>query len=194
MSALILASRSAARIDMLTKAGLTFTSRPADIDEKSIIDAFDGSDPSSLAHTLSFEKARALQEKETYIIGSDQLLIFKDQIISKAKTKEDALSRLRSFSGQTHTLISSVCVMKDGKECFSSTSSAELKMHMLEDDFLNSYASAAGDILTSCVGCYAIEQHGSWLFEEIKGDVFTIMGMPLLPLLQFLKQEGFSPQ
>lgn len=190
MSKLILASGSEARQTMMRNAGVVFDVVPADIDEEAVQDS--GNNPTSISMLLSMKKALAVSIKypEKYIIGSDQVLSMKNIIYSKAKSKKEARERLSAFSGSEHMLTSSVAVVKNSKLIFDYTDTAYLKMKTLSEEKIDTYIASAGDVLTQCVGCYAIEERGITLFEEIKGDYFTILGMPLLPLLNFLDMEG----
>ena len=190
----ILASGSKARGEMLRGAGFKFDVIPADIDEDAIKDIFSGNKFEDLAHNLSLEKAKAIsrENKDFYVVGSDQLLIFNNQVLSKAKNLDSAREKLKHLRGQEHRLTSAVSVVKNEKEIWSSVDCADLTMNDFSDDFLDQYLERAGDILTSCVGSYALESIGIQLFSKIKGDYFTILGMPLLPLSNFLQKEGFG--
>lgn len=190
MSKIILASQSKARKSMLHNAGIYFTAMPADLDENSFHEQ--ESDPIKLSLLLATEKALHVSQKraEHFIIGSDQVLEMNGKIYSKAQSKKEAIERLKEFSGKTHFLHSSVSIVKNSKIIFQRSDSAALTMKKLSDEKINHYADVVGDVLTSCVGCYAIEGLGINLFEDIKGDFFTIMGMPLLPLLNALEEEG----
>ncbi|MEM9468616.1 MAG: nucleoside triphosphate pyrophosphatase [Pseudomonadota bacterium] len=191
MSKLILASGSEARHSMLKNAGFDFDVIPSDVDEQKIKNNFKGKDNfSDLAQELAYQKAISAKHANSFVIGSDQLLIFNNEILSKAKTKEEARDKLLQLKNNTHILISSVVVVKDNEIVFSSTDHADLTMRDFRDEFLDQYLDKAGDILTKCVGSYALESYGLQLFSEIKGDYFTILGMPLLPLSNFLQDQG----
>lgn len=191
MSAIILASKSQGRKQMLEGAGLRFQCLPANIDERIIEQKLqqNESQNSDIALTLAKEKAIAvsLQQNESLIIGSDQILECEGEILHKASTKEEATQKLRHLSGKTHSLISSVCLAKAGEILWSAVDTAHLTMHDLDEETLHDYTNKAGDALTHCVGAYALESHGSWLFSKIEGNYFTILGMPLLPLLGELR-------
>jgi len=190
---LILASGSRSRQEMLGNAGYSFDIIPADIDEEFIIKN-SSEKIENISLKLAQQKAKFISQKKTenYIIGSDQVLIMNDKIYSKAKNYSEAVDRLKNFQGKTHFLHSAVSVYKNGEEMFSSHDTAELKMRTLNNTAIDDYCNKAGDVLTSCVGCYALESIGLRLFEEIKGDYFTILGMPLLPLCNFLDNQGFK--
>ncbi len=191
---LILASQSSARQTMLQNAGVDFNSIPAHLDEESILIKLEkeGASVTNIALHLAKEKALEVSKnnKDSYIIGSDQVLSMNEKIYSKAKTKEEAIERLKEFQGNDHYLTSGVCVVKNGEVLWNKTDAAALKMKVLDAQVIEKYSKKAGSVLTSCVGCYAIEGVGIQLFHDIRGDYFTILGMPLLPLLNFLGEEG----
>lgn len=196
MTKLILASQSKARQEILQNAGYYFEVKPALIDERSIEKNMteEGAEPKEIVKSLAMSKAMAISGRpdENLVIGSDQILVFNDRIISKAMTKDIAIERLKEFGGQTHSLISGVCVVQHGEPIFEDVQIATLKMRDFDDDFIHRYADKAGDILTSCVGCYALEKEGVQLFEKIEGDYFTILGMPMIALIGFLKEQGIG--
>lgn len=189
MSNIILASKSVARQAMMQQAGIKFKIVPANINEEEIQNK--GGAPEVISKILAEQKAVHIsnKNKDSYIIGSDQVLSMEDKIYSKAKNKVEAQARLIAFSGKEHTLTSTVAVAKDSKIIFSYTGQATLKMKPLNQEEIKNYIAVVGDVVTQCVGCYAIEGRGITLFEEIEGDYFTILGMPLLPLLNFLDAE-----
>lgn len=187
---LILASGSAARQKMLRDAGLSFEAIPADIDEGA-----EQSGPAERALNLAIAKARAVssQNPEVLVIGSDQTLTCEGRFFEKAQTPEAAMEKLRALRGKTHELVSAVSVVRDGAVIFEAQQKSDMIMRDFDDDFLARYCAAAGDALTQCVGAYALEAEGIWLFADIDGDYHTILGMPLLPLLGFLGTRGFGP-
>jgi septum formation protein len=191
---LILASKSKSRQDMLSNAGICFKSLPADLNEENIIEKLEKEGASSGNISLCLAKEKALyiskQNLQEYVIGSDQVLSMNEKIYSKAKNKQEAIERLMEFQGKEHFLTSAVCVAKGGEVLWHKTDAVALKMKSLNLQDIEKYSEIAGDTLTSCVGCYAIEGAGIRLFSEIRGDYFTILGMPLLPLLNYLDGEG----
>lgn len=194
MTKLILASGSKARQSMLRGAELDFDIVPADLDEAALIKRHEGS-PEDIAALLAREKALdvAKHDNASYTIGSDQILTLNGKIFSKAKDAHAAREKLKALRGKTHRLISAVAVARGDGILWQYTAHADLTMHDFDDAFLETYMVKAGDALTTCVGAYALEAEGAWLFEKIEGDYFTILGMPLLPLLDWLRQEGFGP-
>lgn len=183
----ILASGSKARQTMLSQAGLKFLAIPSTINE----DSYSASKAGDLALMLAQEKAYDVSRKnqDALVIGSDQTLEFEDQIFSKAKTLEEAVRRLGTMRGKTHTLHSAVSVVLNGEILWSCQDKAYLTMHNLDTAFLESYIAKEKDALLNCAGGYKIEGAGAWLFSNIDGNFFTIMGMPLLPLLSYLREE-----
>lgn len=190
----ILASGSKARTEMLKNAGFEFDVHPADLDEENIQKNMEGRPPLHIAQELARQKAVFISQKypDQLVIGSDQVLVFENKIFSKSNSPEEAKNKLLSFKGKTHHLISAISVCKNAKEIWNYSDEAFLFVKDFSDNFLNEYIEAAGDSLTSCVGGYALEGVGIQLFEKIEGNYFTILGMPLLPLLNFLSQQEES--
>ena len=192
LSPIVLASGSRARNDMLKNAGLTFEKIPADIDEDTIMRdmAAGNATPQEIAAKLADEKALhiASQNPEAYVIGSDQVLECDGQLFQKAKSIDEAREKLKTLRGKTHHLISSVSVAKSDQLLWGHTDTASLTMHNFDDQFLEEYLTLAECDIMNCVGAYAFEGVGSWLFEDIDANYFTILGMPLLPLLDFLRE------
>ncbi len=186
---IILASGSTARKAMLENVGLDFKIIPANIDEESIIKN-SSSDIKTITEYLAHAKALHISKKHSdhLVIGSDQTLEYQGNLLSKASNISDAKAKLKMLRGDVHTLYSSVCVALNGEIIFSATDNAELKMRDFDNEFLADYISKNPNALISCVGGYKIEGAGAWLFSSVKGDIFTIMGMPLLPLLGFLQK------
>ena len=175
---------------MLENCGLAFLTRPADLDERSIVDhmVHQGDGAEAIALRLAQEKALSIAQDnpQAWVIGSDQTLSFEGQILSKSDNADDARAKLDQLSGQEHFLCSAVCVARGDKIVWSEVDMARLRMRSLDDRALDQYCEQAGEALTRAVGGYELEAHGAWLFEEVSGDFFTILGMPLLPLLGFL--------
>lgn len=193
---LILASGSAGRRSMLEAAGLKFEVIPAEIDESKIQISLrkENFSPEAITARLAREKSLSVSvlNNDAYVIGSDQTLVLDGEIFTKAKTVSEAREKLKILRGKTHILNSAVCVTVAGEVVFENMQCAKLKMKDFDDEFLESYLVAAGDSVTKCVGAYAIEGVGAWLFDTIEGDNFTVVGMPMLPLLDFLQTQGFK--
>ena len=193
---LILASGSAARRSMLAAAGLTFEIIPATIDEAEIRDAMmvDNAcvEASDIAAALAAAKALSVARAHpgALVIGSDQVLALGSHYISKAGTLLEARDTLDRLRERTHELVSAVAVAQGDDVLWHSIDSAKLTMRRFSDEFLGNYMSRMGDRVLSSVGCYELEGLGVQLFERIEGDYFTILGMPLLPLLAELRQRG----
>ena len=189
---IILASGSSARQMMLANAGVDFQVNPADIDERQIQKQIEEQSASDIALCLAQEKAKAVstQHPHSIVIGSDQVLVKDDVIYNKALDKDEAFERLTAFQDQIHSLISSVAVAIDGDVVWDHTDQADLTMKKMNDGAIRAYIESADDVVTRCVGCYALESIGIRLFKDIKGNYFTILGMPLLPLLNYLEEGG----
>lgn len=187
---IVLASRSAARQAMLTRAGISFVSMPADLDEGALTAHLDatGAQPESIALSLARAKAEAIAAlcPGALVVGSDQLLTLDGEKLDKAADRAEARATLLRLSGRTHILTSAACVVRDGALRWSHVEQATMTMRELDGSDIDLYLDRAGPELTHCVGCYALEGQGAWLFDRVEGDFFTILGMPLLPLLGFL--------
>lgn len=193
MDRIILASASPARKKMLQEACIEFDAIPAHIDEPALMAQLleGGADAEHIAETLAQEKALAVSrlQGEALVIGSDQVLECDGRIFSKAKTREEAAEKLRSLSGKAHHLVSAACVVKNGAVLWHAARSAKMIMHDFDAAYVERYLDKAGHVATSCVGAYALEQIGVRLFEKIEGNYFTVLGMPLMPLLNYLRLE-----
>ncbi len=190
-SPLILASQSGARKMLLANAGLEFDSVTADIDERGIQAASKLSNPREIGLLLAREKAKAVSAHRpgSYVIGADQTLALGDRLFNKPAGRAQALAQLRDLAGQSHELNSAVAVAHDGKIIFEDVSVARMTMRQMSEAELSAYLDAAGDAVTTSVGAYQLEGLGIHLFERIEGDHFTILGLPLLPLLAFLRSQ-----
>lgn len=192
---IILASSSETRQRLLSAAGLTFTHAAARIDEVSIRASLeaDGAKPLDIADLLAEMKARKLAEKnfDALVIGCDQALDFKGKSWGKPETKEDALHQLSVLRGQTHHLLSAIVVYHQGEPVWRHVGKARLTMHDFSDDWLAGYVARNWDSIRHSAGCYLLEAEGVRLFSAVDGDYFTILGLPLLPLLGYLRTRGF---
>ncbi|MBR0689515.1 septum formation protein Maf [Bradyrhizobium manausense] len=190
-SPLILASQSSARKMLLANAGLEFQAMTADIDERGIQSASKLSNPREIGLLLAREKAKAVSAKRpgSYVIGADQTLALGDRLFNKPAGRAAALAQLRDLAGNTHELNSAVAVAHDGKIVFEDVSVARMTMRDMTEAELSAYLDAAGNAVITSVGAYQLEGLGIHLFERTEGDHFTILGLPLLPLLAFLRRE-----
>lgn len=190
---LILASTSSSRRTMLTAAGLAFDALAPGVDESEIKDAMPAAAGRALAEILAETKALQVSRRrpEPLVLGADQVLQADDgALFDKPASMEDARAHLRSLSGRTHMLISAAVVAQGGVPVWRAVSEARLTMRSLSDRFIDDYLAQEGEAVLGSVGCYRIEGRGAQLFERIEGDHFTIMGLPLLPFLQFLRLRG----
>ena len=189
---LVLASQSAVRRTLLVNAGRVVEAIPADIDERGIQQSSGLKDPGKIAEHLANEKARHISTRAEgrYVIGADQTLALGEKLFSKPANRAAAAEQIRMLSGDIHELHSAVSVMKDGVPLFSHVGVARMTMRALTGDQVTAYVDAVGDGVTKSVGAYQLEGIGVNLFDRIDGDHFTILGLPLLPLLGFLRSEN----
>ncbi|POF32907.1 Maf-like protein [Roseibium marinum] len=191
---LVLASGSGIRAELLKNAGLAIEVDPADIDERAVeaplLEA--GFPPEDLAAILAEAKANEVSGRRSgdLVIGADQILAFKGERRTKPEDMEAARRQLLAFSGKTHELLSAVVISRNGEAVWRHVSTARLTMRDLTPEFIGRYLAAAGDDVLSSVGAYQLEGIGVQLFEKIDGDYFTILGLPMLPLLNRLRALG----
>ncbi len=188
---LILASQSRARQTLLTNAGISFEAVPAEIDERAVQQASHLTAPGDIAKLLAREKSLAVSARMPgrFVVGADQTLALGSRLFSKPGGRAQASEQLRALAGGTHELHSAVAVARDGEILFDDVTSAHMTMRKLGEAEINAYLDQAGEAVTSSVGAYQLEGPGVHLFERIEGDHFTILGLPLLPLLTFLRSE-----
>lgn len=189
---LILASGSAARRAMLADAGVDFVVRTAEVDEDAIKTTHAHLDPVALATELACAKALAVSrlDPEAWVLGGDQTLAFDGGLISKAKSLAAARDRLSAMRGRTHHLHSGAALARNGSIVWSGVDSVAMRMRDFSDAFLDAYLAAEGEALLACVGSYRLEGMGSQLFEAVEGDFFTVLGLPLWPVLAELRRAG----
>jgi septum formation protein len=192
---LVLASKSKVRRTLLEAAGIPVEIDPADIDERSAEMPHAGALPEKIALLLAREKALAVARRRPgmLVLGADQTLALDNHRFSKPATISAAHEQLASLSGKMHALHSGVAVARDGKILFETVATAHLTMRALSNDALDAYLTAAGERVLQSVGAYQLEGLGVHLFEKIEGDHFTILGLPLLPLLAFFRRQGMLP-
>jgi septum formation protein len=191
-SRLVLASQSPVRRTMLENAGIAVEVRPADVDERAIERDAAGSKPGEIAMLLARAKARTVVAGSPgrLVLGADQTLALTGRCLVKPADRTAAAEQLSILAGRTHELHSAVTVMHDGATLFEHVDTARLTMRRFSHRFLQLYITAAGDSVSESVGGYQVEKLGSQLFESIEGDHFTILGLPLLPFLAFLRRQG----
>jgi septum formation protein len=188
---LILASQSRARQTLLANAGIDFEAIPADIDERAAQQKSGLTAPGEIAALLAREKSLFVSAKlpDRVVVGADQTLALGSRLFSKPAGRTQAAEQLRALAGGTHELHSAVAVSRDGKIVFADVSVARMTMRTLREADIDAYLDEAGEAVTSSVGAYQLEGLGVHLFERVEGDHFTVLGLPLLPLLRFLRNE-----
>jgi septum formation protein len=193
---LMLASRSAARRDMLVAAGVPVEVRPADLDERSLESGAGSAGPGTIAAFLAREKALVVARANPgrLVVGADQTLALGARRFAKPVDRAAAGEQLRALAGRTHELHSAVAFVQDTTMLFEHVGVARLTMRPLSGRLIDLYLDAAGDAATASVGAYQIEGLGVQLFERVDGDYFTILGLPLLAALDFLRQRGCLAQ
>jgi septum formation protein len=186
---LILASQSRTRQALLANAGITFEAVPAEIDERAIQQSAGLAAPGDTAALLAREKALwvSVRQPGKVVIGADQTLALGKRLFSKPTGRAQAAEQLRVLAGRSHELHSAVAVARDGQILFEGASVARMTMRRLAEAEIEAYLDEAGEAVNSSVGAYQLEGLGIHLFEQIEGDHFTILGLPLLQLLGFLR-------
>jgi septum formation protein len=192
---LILASQSAARIDMLRAAGVPFEAEAARVDEAAVKAALvaEGAPPRDVADALAELKARkvAMRHPDRLVLGADQVLALGQETLDKPRTLEEAGEHLRRLRGRSHQLLSAAVICEEGRPVWRQVGCARLTMRPFSDAFLDDYLQREGDALLEVVGAYRLEALGSQLFSRVEGDYFSILGLPLLELLAYLRVRGF---
>jgi septum formation protein len=188
---LILASQSRARQALLANAGIAFEAVAAEIHERTVQQSSGLTAPGDIAALLAREKALSVSMRLSgkFVIGADQTLALGGRLFSKPTGRAQAAEQLRALAGHSHELHSAVAVARDGKILFEGASIARMTMRRLAEAEIEAYLDEAGEAVTSSVGAYQLEGLGVHLFERIEGDHFTILGLPLLQLLAFLRSQ-----
>lgn len=192
---IVLASQSASRRAMLEAAGVAFTAEAAGVDEDSVKAAMiaEGTDGRRLADALAEMKAIKVSRRHptALVLGCDSTVAAEDgTLIDKAESREDSRAQLQTLRGTTHKLTSAAVVALGGEPIWRHVDTAKLTMRPFSDAFLDSYLDAEWPAISGCVGGYRLEGLGAQLFSRIDGDHFTILGLPLLPLLDWLRARG----
>lgn len=193
---LVLASTSEIRRRLLATAGIAVQVIAPTIDEAAVRHGLAPDLPAArVAETLAEAKAQAVSASrpDDHVIGADQILVLDNAIYAKPGDLAEARRHLASLRGRTHTLVTAAVVLRDGRMLTTITESADLTMRHFSDAFLDRYLAAVGPDVTRSVGGYRLEELGAQLFDRIEGDYFTILGLPLLPLLSFLRAERLIP-
>jgi septum formation protein len=193
---LLLASKSETRRHMLEAAGVRFEPVSAPLDEVAAKAglAASGFEARDMAEMLAEMKAKSVTAKDTLVIGADQTLELDDAtMLSKPESRDDALAQLRSLAGRTHRLHSAAVIAENGERIWGATESVALAVRPLGDAFLQDYLDREYEAIRWNVGGYRVEGLGAQLFERIEGSHFAVLGLPLLPLLSFLRTRGLLP-
>ena len=190
----VLASASRSRLELLRRAGLHLRAEPARVDESEVKASLraEQADAAAAAETLAELKANkvSLRAPGALVIGVDQILYCEGRWFDKPPDRAAAVAHLRALGGKTHALATAVCVVCDGARIWHHREAPRLTMRPLDGIFIESYLDAAGPGVLETVGAYRLEDLGAQLFTEVSGDYFTILGLPLLPLLGFLREHG----
>lgn len=194
----VLASASRSRRDMLRRAGVPLHVDPAGVDEDEVKASLrvEGARAEQAAETLAELKAQQVSRRhpQRLVIGADQMLDCEGRWFDKPTDRTAAAAHLRALGGKTHTLATAACVLRDGSRIWHHVAVARLTMRPLSDPFIEAYLDAVGDDALASVGAYQLEGLGVQLFARVDGDFFTILGLPLLPLLGFLRGHGVVPE
>lgn len=193
----ILASQSPSRFALLKGAGLNVTRIPARVDEEAVRESLEaeGASARDMADLLAELKARNVSERErgAFVIGADQILECEGRLYAKPADRAAAARHLAEFSGKTHTLLTAACVARDGEVLWRTLQTPRLTMRPLSSAFIETYLDATGEAVLGSVGVYHLEGLGAQLFTRIEGDYFAILGLPLIPLLDFLRRHNIVP-
>lgn len=197
LSRLILASGSEIRQTLLRNAGVPFEVVVARLDEEAVKDALvsEGAAPRDIADALAEGKARkvSLKHPDAMVIGCDQVLSFKGQLISKAASVEEARALLRQMRGERHNLLSAAVIYEAGEPKWRHVGEVRLTMNKLSDAYLDDYLARNWESVRHAVGCYKLEEEGPRLFSRIDGEYFNVLGLPLLQLLSYLAERKVIP-
>jgi septum formation protein len=177
---------------LLRNAGIAIEVCPAAIDERAVEAASPSGDPAVVAALLAREKACTVERRRPgrLVLGSDQVLAFSSRRLAKPVDRAAARAQLDALRGQAHELVAAVALVRDGQILFEHVDVARLTMRWFSERFLDDYLDAVGNAATESVGAYQLEGLGVQLFERIEGDYFTVLGLPLMPVLTFLRRQG----
>jgi len=189
---LILASASSSRKLLLTAAGVSFTADPADLDEAALMAGLKDAGAEVMARRLAEEKALAVSRRHPgrIVLGGDSVIAFEGGHLSKCASLQEARALLARLSGKTHLLVSAAALAKDGALLWAHASPCRMTMRDISQEFLDDYLAQEGTAILSSVGCYHFEGRGAQLFVRVDGDYFSVLGLPLLPVLAQLRKEG----
>ena len=189
---LVLASASASRAGLLRAAGVEFSVHPADLDEAALMAGMAGSQAASVVLALAGAKALTVSAARpgALVLGGDTVIALDGDLVSKCADMAAARALLQRMSGKDHLLVSAAALARDGNVIWRHASPVRLTVRPLSPAFLDAYLAAEGPAILSSVGCYHYEGRGAQLFDRVEGDYFSVLGLPLLPLLAALRQEG----
>ena len=192
---IVLASKSGSRQAMLAAAGVAFTAIPADLDERALEASLVGAAPAEIARQLARAKAQAVSAGQAgaLVLGSDSLVVVEGHRFDKPRDQAEAAEHLRFFSGKCMELHSAAALARDGAVVWDHAAVASLHVRALSEGFIEAYLDAEWPDVGACVGVFRIEGLGVQLFERIEGDHFTVLGMPLLPVLGALREQAGMP-
>lgn len=195
---LVLASASASRKKLLTAAGVDFIADPADLDEDALIAGLKarGADAVQIASELAGQKALAVSRRHPgkLVLGGDSVIAFGGAFLSKCASMEQARALLHKLSAKEHLLVSAAALARNGDLLWTHASPCRMSMRSLSRRFLDNYLAQEGPAILSSVGCYHYEGRGAQLFDKVDGDYFSVLGLPLLPVLAELRKEGVLEQ
>lgn len=195
---IVLASQSAARRAMLAAAGVAHDAVPAHVDEEGVTAGLlaENASPERIADALAELKAVKISRKlpGVLVLGADSVVVTADgALINKPETRSNAEIQLRQLAGTTHRLLSAAVIAENGTPIWRAGGSVRLTMRSLSDEFIADYLDSEGEAVLGCVGCYRIEGLGAQLFTRVDGDQFTVRGLPLFAVLDFLRIRGVMP-
>jgi len=189
---LVLASGSMSRKVLLAAAGVAFTADPANLDEEALMASLREAGAEVMARSLAEQKALTVSRRHPgkTVLGGDSVIAFEGDYLSKCVSLDEARRLLQRLSGHTHLLVSAAVLARDGQLLWAHASPCRMTMRVLSQEFLDDYLAQEGEAILSSVGCYHFEGRGAQLFDKVEGDYFSVLGLPLLPVLSQLRKEG----
>ena len=186
----ILASSSKSRLHMLKSVGLKFMQTPPNCDEEKIKKKLDKKNPKNFVKKLSFEKSKSISCQKKYrnkiVLGCDTVVVINNKIFDKAKNMKEAAEKIRQMSGKEHKIISGISITKNGKLLWQDHETTKVIIRKLKEKQISNYLKKTGKQILDSVGCYQIEAAGPTIIENINGDFFNVMGLPVFKLLKYI--------